>query len=156
MSVHEEIRRSLVLFVQRLDDQDFDGCVELFAPDGRYTSRAGEQVGVGRIRNHLEAIYEGQPRGWRTLHHLSSPVIELIGDSAAEVVTDLIFYDCFDDLPWAVREVGRYRDHMVLIDGRWLFAEKRVESDSFVRQSFGRTKTADPLPAMRSAGQEVS
>ena len=156
MSVHEQIRRSLVLFVQRLDDQDFEGCAELFASTGRYVSHGEEVSGPAAIRRHLEGGYRAQPKGWRTLHHLSSPVIEPNGDSSAEVVTDLVFYDCFDDLPWGVREIGRYRDQMVLVDGQWLFAEKRVEADSFVRQSSGRTKTADPLPAKRPASQEVA
>jgi hypothetical protein len=130
MIAQEEIRRVLGLYVQRLDDRDFDGCAALFAVDGAYVS--------------------AQPRGWRTLHHLSSPVINMVGDSEAEVVTDLVLYECFDDLPWGIRETGRHRDRLVLNDGLWLFSEKRVESDLFVRLSSGRTKTPDPLPSAAS------
>jgi 3-phenylpropionate/cinnamic acid dioxygenase small subunit len=147
MIAQEEIRRVLGLYVQRLDDRDFEGCAALFAADGTYVSRTGEDRGRSAIRSSLEDMCSAQPRGWRTLHHLSSPVINMVADSEAEVVTDLVLYECFDDLPWGIRETGRHRDRLVLNDGLWLFSEKRVESDSFVRLSSGRTRTPDPLPS---------
>jgi uncharacterized protein (TIGR02246 family) len=150
MIAQEEIRRVLGLYVQRLDDRDFDGCAELFAPEAAYVSRTGEHRGRSAIRSTLEDMCSTQPRGWRTVHHLSSPVIDMLGDSEAEVVTDLVVYECFDDLPWGIRETGRHRDRMVLNDGLWLFSEKQVESDSFVRLSSGRTQTPDPLPSAAS------
>jgi len=131
MSAEERIRRTLALYVQKVDDRDIDGCVALFAANARHISRSGQRSGHSGIRQYLTDLYANAPRGWRTKHFLSSPVIDLDGDTA-EVVSDVVVYECFDDLPWAIRETGRHRDRLVLEDSEWRFAEKRVESDTFV------------------------
>lgn len=138
MSAEEQIRWALAKFAQSLDDHDVDGYLSLFASNARVHLRSGEVVDYAGLRDHLNGIYAEAPKGHRTKHILSSPLISLDGNSAV-VISDVVVYECFDDFPWAVHETGRYVDRFEEEDGAWRFSEKRLESDSFMLNRTERT-----------------
>ena len=130
---HEAIRHTLATYNWCGDNGDFEGYLATFAPDGvldikddaSYTGhdsiRAALQNAFGASAAQLERRCKA---GGRFSHHVSSIRIEVKSPQAA--------------LCWAYFAVvgprgwdhwGRYTDRMVLIDGRWLFACRRVSID---------------------------
>jgi 3-phenylpropionate/cinnamic acid dioxygenase small subunit len=139
MSAEEQIRWALAKYAQSLDDHDVDTYVSLFSRSATLHLKSGETVGYDGLSENLSQVYAAEPKGHRTKHILSSPLINVEGTNA-EVISDVVVYECFDDFPWAVKETGRYVDRFIEEDGRWLFCEKRLEGDSFVLERAERSR----------------
>jgi 3-phenylpropionate/cinnamic acid dioxygenase small subunit len=126
MSVVEElVRRTLALYAHRHDNRDAEGYAALFAVDGRFVSARAEHRGRGEVKGFIADLYRSQPADRRTKHLCGNSVIDVDGQTAT-AITDFVAYERLGDGPWQVHTVGQYRDRLVLEDGEWRFAERRV------------------------------
>lgn len=118
-----EITQLFHVYGQLLDAGDVDSYVELFADDGELRlGPVGKAVGRDEIRSMMTAALA--PVLGRTYHIISSPVIELDGDTAtSEVMWTVVTRG--DDGDPIVTMLGRHRDRLVRERGRWRFAQRR-------------------------------
>lgn len=117
----EQIRKLQALFCQYLDARQFKEWSDTFAEDGNFGARKGRA-----------AIYEGILGGELALnpdlqrkHTVVNAIIDVDGDTATSEC-ELIMYDRIGGGPWSIR-LGHYTDRLVRLDGRWLFAERKLD-----------------------------
>jgi uncharacterized protein (TIGR02246 family) len=126
MSAEEDsIRRTLAMYSHRHDSRDADGYAALFAVDGRFVGGNAEHRGRPAIKEWIAGNYQSQPANRRTKHLCGNTVIDRDGDTAA-AITDFVAYERLGDAPWQVHTIGQYQDRLVVEDGAWRFAERRV------------------------------
>jgi hypothetical protein len=137
LAVHEAVRQTIARYAHLVDRGRLDELVQLFSEDG--TLEAGDLPAVhGRqaIREFLEStrtrLAARMPRPL-IRHHVSSVQIDLVGRDAASAYS--YFFVVTERGPdhW-----GRYRDRLVPVDGRWLFAHRRVTTDGRAAGSWTR------------------
>jgi uncharacterized protein (TIGR02246 family) len=125
MSADDPIRRVLALYPHRHDSRDAEGYASLFAKDGRFIGASAEHTGRSAIKSFISDAYRSQPANRRTKHLCGNSVIDVHGDTA-NAITDFVAYERFGDGPWQVHAIGQYQDRLVLEEGTWRFAERRV------------------------------
>jgi uncharacterized protein (TIGR02246 family) len=126
MSAQEEsVRRTLAQYAHRHDSRDADGYAALFAENGAFVGANADHRGRSAVKEFISGLYRSQPADRRTKHLCGNSVID-IQDGTAEAITDFIAYERLGDGPWQVHTIGQYRDRLVLEDGAWRFAERRV------------------------------
>jgi hypothetical protein len=80
----------------------------------------------------IRAFLEGQPPKWRGLHVTVNPKIVIKGEEAT------VRADFYILVPRSGASVvgawGRYRDRMVRQGGRWLFAERGIDTQFVVSE----------------------
>ena len=131
----EQIRDLVASYAHLADTGRFDALLELFAPDGfLHGGDAPEAHGHAAIR----AFLTGTSSDLKDVtamqlirHHVSNLRIDVDGPDAARGAS--YFFVVTDRGPdhW-----GRYRDHYVRIDGRWLFRHRRARLDGFAAGSW--------------------
>ena len=62
MDDEDQIRLTLALHAQRLDDGDADGYTALYTEDGTFTSAAGTHAGRAAIRTFIGDLFASRPR----------------------------------------------------------------------------------------------
>jgi SnoaL-like domain len=118
------VQNALAEYCHAVDEHRFDDFEKLFAVDAVVTARlAGTTYrGPVQIRSYLEA----QPQEMRGLHVTVNPHIVIDGDSAT------VRSDFFVLVPRGAAAVvgawGWYYDLLTLRAGRWLFQERRIET----------------------------
>jgi ketosteroid isomerase-like protein len=115
------ITRLLYRYAHALDGRDADAWRSCFAGDATFVTRHGTYVGDEQINGLFHGL---QPAP--TKHLLTSPLIELDGDSATVVSHFLL---CVQDGPeLKVDFFGRYHDRVVRGPGaaEWRFRERRI------------------------------
>lgn len=118
MSDHDDIRRSIALYCQLLDDKRFDEWGDLFTADGVFEARGNRWTGRGEI---VAALSQMLATG-TTKHLIGATVIDVSGPGEALAWTDLTTFVVTGDGP-AIATVGRYHDQLHRdADGRWRFA----------------------------------
>jgi hypothetical protein len=127
MSAEDSIRRTLALYPRRHDTRDVDGYAALFAERGRFVGRNADHVGRDAIRTFIANLYATQPPERQTKHLCANSLIDVQGQTAS-ATTDFVAYERLGDGPWKVHTIGTYVDHLVLEQGEWRFAERRVET----------------------------
>ena len=123
----EAIRETLARYAHLVDRGRLDETAALFTEDA--VLEAGDEP-AARGREAIRALFAGAgtrlAAGCRTRirHHVSSVTIAF--DDAWTAAAESYFLAVTDRGPdhW-----GRYRDRLVLRDGRWLFAHRRVRVD---------------------------
>jgi 3-phenylpropionate/cinnamic acid dioxygenase small subunit len=123
----EEVRRTLALYAHRHDSRDVDGYAELFARDGSFVSARAEHRGRGAVKEFIADLYRTQPKDRRTKHLCANSIVDVDGQTA-RAVTDFVAYERLGDGAWRVHTIGQYQDRLILEDGMWRFAERRVVS----------------------------
>jgi hypothetical protein len=127
MSAQDPIRRTLALYPFCHDRRDVDGYVALFAEAGHFIGGNADHAGRPAIRTFIANLYATQPPNRLTKHLCGNSLIDVHGDTA-EAATDFVAYERLGDGPWQVHTIGRYRDRLILEEGEWRFAERRVET----------------------------
>ena len=121
MTDEEQIRKLQAQFCQYLDARQFKAWSETFAEDGNFGPRKGraaihEGILGGELAHNPALVRK---------HTVVNAVIEVDGDNATSEC-DLVMYDRIADSSWMTR-LGHYTDRLVRRDGRWLFAERRLD-----------------------------
>jgi ketosteroid isomerase-like protein len=123
----EAIRETLARYAHLVDRGRLDDAAALFAEDA--VLEAGDEP-PARGREAIRALYAGAGTRLaaggraRIRHHVSSVTIAF--DDAWTAAADSYFLAVTDR---GLDHWGRYRDRLVLRDGRWLFAHRRVRVD---------------------------
>jgi ketosteroid isomerase-like protein len=141
----EAIRTLDAVYCRLLDDGDWPGLVELFAPDGCFD---GLRVVTGRAE--LLAFFGGLADAGLTAfwHHVSNLEVTVDGDTAA--VTSLLWQPCVVD---GVAQVaaGRYADRLVRTAAGWRYALKQVRFAYWAPLAEGWDQHRFALEAARSS-----
>jgi ketosteroid isomerase-like protein len=125
MDDEDQIRLTLALHAQRLDDGDADGYAALYTEDGQFTSAAGTHVGQAAIRQFIGDLFGARSSERASKHLFGNTVMSVVGD-VAEAVTDVSISQRVGDGPWTMGLLNRHFDRLVRRGDQWLFAEKRV------------------------------
>ena len=119
----QEIHQLFVDYGQYLDAGDVDAYASLFAREGEILlGPVGRAKGPEAIRALMARVLEGTIG--ETYHVISSPQVELDGDSARSEVMWTVVRRGRDGEP-EVTGIGRHRDELVREDGRWRFRSRR-------------------------------
>jgi len=127
-AAREAIRETLARYAHLVDRGRLDETAALFTEDA--VLEAGDEP-AARGREAIRALFAGAGtrlaaggRAARIQHHVSSVTIAF--EDAWTATVESYFLALTDRGPdhW-----GRYRDRLVLHDGRWLFAHRRVRVD---------------------------
>lgn len=121
----ETIRQLDATYCRLLDSGEWDGLVDLFAPDGEF-------LGLDRVRGHdeLRNFFSTLAEGGLTAywHYVTNHEITLDGDTAE--VRSALWQPCVQDgVPHVA--AGAYYDQLVRLDGRWRYRSKQVAFDYF-------------------------
>ncbi len=118
MAVHDLLARCARL----CDQRDVDAWAALFTSDARFTVREVAYTG-NAIRQWLVEQAEN-PAG---CHVTVNVTVDSAGPDHAEAHADFIFVRREEGKgPWGVVSAGQYKDKIVRVDNRWLFAERRI------------------------------
>ncbi len=82
MDDEDQIRLTLALHAQRLDDGDVDGYTALYAADGQFTSAAGTHAGQAAIRKFIGDLFANRAPDRRSKHLFGNTVMTVVGDVA--------------------------------------------------------------------------
>jgi hypothetical protein len=133
----EGVRDTIARYAHLVDRGRLDELVLLFTPDG--TLEAGDLPafhGRPAIREFLEST-KGRLAARlplpRIRHHVSSVLVEVVSRTVVSAYS--YFFVVTERGPdhW-----GRYRDRLVLTEGRWLFEHRRVTTDGRAPGSWTR------------------
>jgi hypothetical protein len=121
VSDHEGVRRTLAEFGHRADSGDFDGWLDLFAPDGAMHFNGQAYRG----RETLAAfIREDQTPDRRGVHFTTDSIIDIDGDTAV-VASKFLFIGPGGQVP-VLFAAGLYDDVLVRSGARWLIKERKA------------------------------
>ena len=130
---YEEIRQLLARYNFAVDFGDADGWADCFTPDGvfRCTPEGGPLTGrhAGRDALVAYAVTHHGASGGRARHWNWNLEIAGDGDTATMRCYLAAYAATGTEAPAALRVTGVYRDALVKVDGRWLFAERHVHVD---------------------------
>lgn len=121
MTADADIRKILARSCQYLDDRRFRDWADLFTEDAVMGRMHGREDVYARIS---QAELAQKPE-LRRKHLIVNSVIDHQED-AADVVSDLLMIDLTEEGACNFR-MGRYHDRLALVDGQWLFRERRLE-----------------------------
>jgi len=130
---HEDIRQLVARYNFAVDFGDFEGWADCFTPDGVFhcTPEGGPVTGlhVGRdalvayVRTHY-SYAQGRARHWNW-----NLLIDGDGDEATMACYLTSFRAMEPGVPATFGATGVYRDRLVRVDGRWLFAHRHIHVD---------------------------
>ncbi len=119
----QEIQQLFIDYGHHLDHGDFAAYASLFADDGEILlGPMGRATGPAEIQALMERTLAG--RVGDTYHVISSPMIELAGDTATSVVMWTVVARNADGGS-VVTMIGRHEDDLVRERDRWRFARRR-------------------------------
>ncbi len=114
-------------YALRYDSSDLDGYVANFTADGVWEGRAGSFVGHDAIRTYVGGLMDAPTRR-KMCHVLGTPSIH--GDGRrCTAVTYVMIPAQTSDREVTIPLVGVYRDEIVKVDGRWLFAHRIADME---------------------------
>jgi len=128
LEIHELLARS----AYALDERDFDMLEATFTPDANFViaiegaadevSFSGRDAIMGLMRD------AGATQTDKRRHVVSNLFFEVAANDRAEVISNVTITSVENN---AVRLVttGLYRDRVVLVDGGWSIARRRIELD---------------------------
>jgi len=120
----QQLQNVLAEYCHSVDQLRFDDFEKLFTEDAVVTARlAGSTFrGPSEIRDYLET----QPPDMRGLHVTVNPHIVIDGDEATAEAAFYVMVPRGDAA--VVGAWGWYRDRLSYENGRWLFRERRIET----------------------------
>lgn len=127
MMARLSIQDTLAQYVRWADAGRAEAFAGVFAEDGVYT--LPDRVCKGReaiagFLQEMAATFSAHLSGGRIRHHVSSVFIELQGPDVAKASAYFIAVGPHGPDHW-----GNYRDRLIRVGDRWLFAERRVQID---------------------------
>jgi len=118
-----EIHQLFIDYGMHLDAGRFDEYASLFATDGEIRiGPMGKAQGREQIRDMMTTTLEGLVG--KTFHLISSPMVQLDGDTATSEVMWTMIQRGDDGRP-DVAMLGRHRDQLVREGGRWRIKVRR-------------------------------
>ncbi|MEE2851897.1 MAG: nuclear transport factor 2 family protein [Actinomycetota bacterium] len=140
LGIRESVRQTIADYTAATDRFDLRGLAACFAPDGtlEFTGGAQPLTGPAEIESGLGVAMSknaGPERQAPTLvrHHVSSIRFGSVARDRVEVNS---YFAVHTDR--GVDHWGRYRDVLVPLNGRWLFAHRRITVDAFAADSVMR------------------
>lgn len=138
LSVRESVRQTLADYTAGTDRNRLDDVAACFAPDGVLSFTGGKRlVGPTAIATGLATQVGGFRTGPVPLthvrHHISSVWFSSVSRSRVDVSS---YFLVLTDI--GVDHWGRYRDVLIPVDDRWLFASREAIVDGFSENSLMR------------------
>lgn len=138
LTVRESVRQTLADYTAGTDRNRLEDIGACFAPDGVLVFTGGEpMVGPAAIVAGLSAQVNRFAKGPVPLthvrHHVSSVRFGAVTRDRVEVSSYFLALTNIGVDHW-----GRYRDVLVPVDGRWLFASREATADGFSAESLMR------------------
>jgi hypothetical protein len=137
LAIRESVRQTLADYTAATDRFDLSALAACFAADGVLEFTGGHEplVGPAEIELGLGKALGGEPdparrRPSHVRHHVSSVRFGAVSRDRVEVNS---YFAVHTDI--GLDHWGRYRDVLVPVDGRWLFARRRISVDAFAEQS---------------------
>jgi hypothetical protein len=132
------VRQTLADYTAGTDRNRLDDVAACFAPDGALSFTTGTRlVGPAAIAaglaNQVGGFRAGPVPLTHVRHHISSVWFGPVGRDRVEVSS---YFLVLTDI--GVDHWGRYRDVLILLDGRWLFASREAIVDGFSENSLMR------------------
>jgi len=110
-----------------IDDNEADAWVDCFTEDGTFESgRFGKHTGKDGLKKFTK-LYRESLGGAKVMHVITNVHFKLEGDAGAGTCY-LIYYHCKEGKIQQAA-VGRYRDTLRKVNGRWYFASRQVSLD---------------------------
>jgi SnoaL-like domain len=106
------IRDLLADYALRLDADDLDACLELFADDGEF-----EVYGKTLSRDRIRKMFMRAPKG---MHLTGAALIDVRGETAT-ARSQVLFVDSSTHQ----MRPALYDDDLVVVDGQWRFRRRR-------------------------------
>lgn len=137
LEVRESVRQTLADYTAATDRFDLHalarcfealGALEFTGGDGPLTGPAGIEAGLGAAMGGPRDPDKPAPTHVR--HHVSSVRFGAVTEDRVEVSS---YFAVHTDV--GLDHWGRYRDVLVPVDGRWLFAHRRISVDGFAANS---------------------
>src|SRR5262249_50107566 len=125
-------------YCHALDNQDVEGWVRCFTPDGIFAVDDWRIQGHARLRQYAEI----HCRAIRCRHLTGNHVYGIAGDEARGVST--IVACVATPGGYKILNAGGYRDRLVRHDGNWLIAERHLKNDGTVENPEQKIYFADP------------
>jgi hypothetical protein len=130
--IREGVRDTIARYNAAGDQGDLDGLAGCFAPDGVLAVVGREPfVGPVGIKAGLVVSLGREPDDERPavahLHHCVT-TLHFVSVAPDEVRT-VCYFSALTQI--GLDHWGRYRDHLVAIDGRWAFARRDVKVDGY-------------------------
>jgi hypothetical protein len=138
--VRESVRQTLADYTAAIDRFRLDDLAACPARDGILEfTRCEPMVGPAAIAAGLAAQMGGSTAGPVALthvrHHVSSVLFGVVAPQRVEVSSSFVV---FTDV--GVDHWGRYRDALIPVNRRWMFASRRISVDGHSGQSLMRSQ----------------
>ncbi|OBK73583.1 nuclear transport factor 2 family protein [Mycobacterium sp. 1274761.0] len=138
LAIRESVRQTLADYTAGTDRNRIDDVAACFAPKGRLSFTGGEpMVGPAAIAAGLNAqvsrFAENPVPLTHVRHHVSSMRFALVTRDRVEVSSYFLALTNIGVDHW-----GRYRDVLVPVEDRWLFASRQAIADGFSPESLMR------------------
>ena len=138
LDIRESVRQTLADYTAGTDRNRIDDVAACFAPEGSLTFTGGKpMVGPAAIVAGLKAqvtrFAENPVPLTHVRHHVSSVRFGLVTPDRVEVSSYFLALTNIGVDHW-----GRYRDVLVPLSGRWLFASREALADGFSADSLMR------------------
>jgi len=137
LDIRESVRQALADYTAATDRFDLHALARCFAPEGvlEFTGGAEPLTGPASIEAGLGAAMSRDPDPARQMpthvrHHVSSIRFGAVARDRVEVSS---YFAVHTDV--GLDHWGRYRDVLTLVDGRWVFAHRRISVDAFAPNS---------------------
>ena len=110
-----------------IDNNESDAWVDCFTEDGTFeSSRFGKHTGKEGLKKFTK-LYRESLGGAQVLHVITNVHFKLEGDGGAGRCY-LIYYHCKEG-KIQQSAIGRYKDTLRKVNGRWYFASRQVSLD---------------------------
>jgi len=120
-----EIQQLFIDYGSHLDAGRFDEYAKLFASDGEVKlGPMGRAKGPEAIQALMESILGNRADSEKSYHLITSPMVQIDGDSATSEVMWSVVHIGEDGNP-ELSSLGVHNDELVREDGRWKFRERR-------------------------------
>jgi hypothetical protein len=123
----EQIRELYARYAYTIDYGPYEDWVKCFTEDGVFESpRFGRHAGHQALMNFTD-IYRGSNGDAKVRHMMSNVTFQIKGNEATGGCY-LTYYHCKNGRA-ILEAIGRYEDELRKVDGKWLFARRRVFID---------------------------
>jgi hypothetical protein len=124
----EEIKMLMAKYCHGIDKQDEDTFMSIWSDDAHYVLPRGEGHGIDGVRALVHKVWKQVPR---CHHHITNPVIDIVGDTAT-AKTDVFYFRLTDDGSNQLLS-GCYAMEFARRDGQW--KTRSLEFTPFVSAS---------------------
>ena len=138
LAVRESVRQTLADYTAGTDRNRIEDVAACFATNGSLKFTGGEpMIGpeaiVAGLGTQVDRFAAGPVPLTHVRHHVSSVRFGAVARDRVEVSS---YFLALTDI--GVDHWGRYRDVLIPVDGRWLFASREAVADGFSSESLMR------------------